>query len=784
MLIPQPVSYDVVGIPDLTNFLAENGVDVLRISRIKKRKHPITLFNLSSYRRAKEAIDFALHMRHQGVHVYVIGDENSGRMTSVIGYLNKYLKKLPAFYDTVYVNNFSKPHRPCPFFLPAGQAVLLRTALDQLVKDANILIHKVLSQSTYLKKVDKITGDLQAQISQQLEEAQTRAHQFGFEIIYDNETYTIQNLNSEDQEPSVEQMVELNQIKAQLTQLSIHIDLASQRIYQEVSKIKRKVVKKAIAPLFKPFKKQFFSYLGEWITDLYDDFLNHIDLFIEENSSDSLAISQKIALRYNVNIMINHSDINHPEVILEPRPTYENLFGSIKYRSTESGYETDFSLIRPGALHAANGGFLVLRAEDLANDFEAWEALKKALRDRRILIQERHRDHSLPMIDAPSPKSVDLDVQVFIIGSPYWYQNFFYQDNEFFSYFKIKADIEPDMPVTVENAKNFLKLIFQVCRNDLKINITCDAVIYLLGYATVWAARRDCLTSHFESVLDFMKEAKAICHMRKTKKITIDIFEQVIKQRHVRNRRIEDRLFEDIKREHLIIDLEGSRVGQVNALTVMSFSDSHFGLPSRVTARTYASKKGLINIERKIDMAGPIQQKGAFIIESFLNGIFAQKFPLSFGGAITFEQNYVDIDGDSASMAECVALLSSLSELPVRQDVAITGSIDQFGRAQVIGGVNEKIEGFFRVCQQNGLTGKQGVIIPKANSQNLLLPDDISIAIKEKKFFIWGVSHIGEAIAILIGDEKAFDDDGLPNFSGSKLMTQSFDKVKKLHQSG
>lgn len=782
MKAPKPIQHENAGVPDLTAFLDRNGVDVERIAGIKKRKLPITLFSLSSYSRAKDAIDFALHMRHEGAHVYVVGNENSGRMTSVLGYLNKYLKSLPPPDDTIYVHNFAKPHRPWPFFLPAGMACILKTVLSQLVKDINILIHKCLSQASYLKKVDTITGQLQAHIDNQMVTIQEKARKSGFEIVHNQDSYTIENLAGENVELTQDQMRHLNDIKLQISQLSVQIDLASQKIYHEVTKLKTTTVKKAIAPLMKPFREQFTKYLHQWVEELQEDILTHIDVFLEHNSPDSLNISPEIESRYSINIMIDHKGVKHPEVILEPRPTYENLFGSIKYKSTESGYETDFSLIRPGALHAANGGFLVLRAEDIAREFDGWEALKKALRDRRILIQERHRDHSLPIIDAPSPKSVNLDVQVFIIGSSYWYQNFFYQDPDFFSYFKIKADIESDMAISTENVKNFLKLIFQACREDLKFSIDKDAAIFLASQTTVWASSRYKMSSHFESVLDFLKEAKALCKMQKLKKITSAILQQVIEQRDLRNKRLEDHILEDIQKGRILIETTGAKVGQVNALTVMSYNDSHFGMPSRVTARTYASDKGLINIERKTRMAGPIQQKGAFIIEGFLNGLFAQEFPMSFGGSITFEQNYVDVDGDSASLAECVALLSSLSDVPVRQDIAMTGSINQFGQVQVIGGVNQKIEGFFRVCQNQGLTGTQGVIIPKENMDQLVLKDSIVQALKEKKFFLWGVSHIGEALALLTGDEHSFEDDGTAKLQGSSVIAKAYKKVAAIHK--
>ncbi|WP_010298915.1 Lon protease family protein [Candidatus Odyssella thessalonicensis] len=423
---------------------------------------------------------------------------------------------------------------------------------------------------------------------------------------------------------------------------------------------------------------------------------------------------------------------------------------SIKYKSGPAGYTTDFTMIRPGNLHRANGGILVLRAEAIAQDPGLWFALKTALRDKKIRIEESHRENSIPMLDAPDPKPIPLDVQIFLVGAPVWFYNFFYLDPEFKTYFKIKADIEPDLPANAQNISVCTRLFRQISQQNSGKDLDKEAIQTLLGYSSRWCNNRTWLSSKFELLEDIINEANELAIEDNSDNTTATHIKTAIVHRRLRTSGVEDRTHREIERNVMLIETHGKKLGIVNGLSVLSTGDHYYGVPNRISARTFAGEEGIINIERLTEMAGPIQQKGAMILDGFLNGKFAQNYPVSFSCSLTFEQSYEEIEGDSASVAELIAILSSLSKVRVRQDMAVTGSINQFGEIQAVGGLNHKIEGFFRVCKYRGLTGTQGVVIPASNAEHIILRDEISEAVRDNKFHIWTITTIDEAINLLM----------------------------------
>ncbi len=754
----ETLSYKLVGLPTFSN-ADKVAIDIERLTppaQLSVRgvdvydNHPFTLFDLSSHSRAREAISFGLKMRNKGFHVFVVGDDRSGRMTATLAYLKQYVKKMPPPQDWVYLNNFAQPHRTKPYSLPAGMGKFLQESAIELIGNIKILLNKMLTNPHYLRQIDTLSASLQYQIDQQVTEVQDFAHQRGYEVSQTPDGFTMDL--RENIEPEQEKNVALNlqEVKDRLNRLSMSIHLASQKIYNKADELKKSTAQKAISPLLQKFQEEFGAYIGDWIEELKEDILKHLDDFIMHPSEVVGKTSFDLDEWYSVNLFVDNKDSLHPKVFLEAHPTYESLFGSIKYQTSMSGsVETNFTMIRPGALHLANGGILVLRAEAIAQDPELWEFLKAALRDQVIRIEERVRENSLPLLDAPAPKSIPLDVQVFLIASPTWYYTFFFNDPDFRSYFKIKADIDPDLPATPENIYVYRQLIQQNSVSLTGLSIDQDAIDYLMGYSARWVGHREKLSARFELVADILTEAGVISENQET--ITREAIEQVVQQRRLRNARIEDRNHQDIASGQVIIDTKGSVIGQVNGLTVLSTGDHSYGMPCRISARTYAGDEGVVNIERLTEMSGPIQQKGTLILEGYLKALFAQKFPLSCSCSLTFEQNYADVEGDSASMAELVAIISSLSSLPIRQDIAITGSINQFGLAQPVGGIHFKIEGFHRVCVEKGLTGTQGVIIPRSNIVHLTLRENVVEDIRSHKFFIWAVDSVYESIEILMG---------------------------------
>jgi len=484
---------------------------------------------------------------------------------------------------------------------------------------------------------------------------------------------------------------------------------------------------------------------------LRNDVIDNYRVFLPANDENPRPAALTPESRYAVNLLVDNKNAEYAPVIVEPNPTYQNLFGRIEYRQSMRSMETDFTLIQPGSLHRANGGVLVLRADAIASDPGVWNALKGALRDCEIRVAEPYRQLAPPVAGALSPEAVDLSIKIVLVGAPNWYYTFFSADPEFRSYFKIKADIDPRVDADTSNLETYGGLIRQMARED---GAECedDAVSRLLGIASRWAADRTKLSSQFERIADVLAEARQVAAADGQPKLTAATIDIAIENRRRRNARFEDRIQEGIADESVLIATTGSAVGQINALTVRDIGDHSFGTPSRVTASASVGRRGVLNIERDVGLGGPIQQKGALVLQGWLTGMFAREFPLSFNVSMTFEQSYGGVDGDSASLAELIAILSDLADIPVRQDLAITGSVNQHGLAQAIGGAHHKIEGFFRTCLEAGtLDGGQGVVVPAANEKNLVLRRNVADAVEEGKFAIYSVETIEDAVELFTG---------------------------------
>lgn len=724
----------------------------------------LTLFDLSSHERARQAIEFGLRMRKHNFHVFVLGDERSGRMTATLAYLKNYIQQFESPDDWVYLNNFSTNYRPIPFRLPAGKGRSLREDLQELIVQLMMRFQKAFHDPKYRKKIDNVTYQLQTQWQKNLSELHAEANKHQCRIVQTaDHTYDVECVN-EDAE-----LDGMYDVRRHLNYCIIQGQLSNQKAQERIQNWRDRTAQKVIEQTSRLFRKKWTPYLDAWIDDLCEDILDHIDLFnasVQQDNAieqDGLPFDEQNFERYSVNILVDHSHSPHPKVVVEPNPTYERLFGTIKYRNGSSGLEPHFTLIRGGALHEANGGILVLRAEALAQAPDVWNALKAALRDRRIRIEERFRDSMPPLWDAPEPHYIPLDVQIFLVASPQWYYDFFCNELDFHNYFKIKADIDSDLPMTSYNIQVYQGLIMQNACDIAGRSIDKLAVEAILRQSARWSHHRHRLSARFEQVGDVLLEAAAFVEDDEGKPpnpILVHHVEQAVEARRKRNSRQADRHFEYMHQEQILVDTQGSHVGQVNGLTVLSMGDHSYGIPCRITARSYIGTQGVINIERLTHMGGAIQQKGTFILEAFLKGTFAQDKPMCGSCSVTFEQNYVDVEGDSATLAELVAILSSLADLPIRQDVAITGAMNQWGDSHSVGGVHTKIEGFYTLCSERGLTGTQGVIIPQANETSLVLRDDVAQAIADQKFSVWSVHNVQEAAEILM--EAAWEDTIFP----------------------
>jgi predicted ATP-dependent protease len=752
------------------------------------------VFALSSHRRAREALEFGLSVTEAGFHIFVVGEDRSGRMTATMDFLEAAVALRPPPPDWIYLNDFRDPLSPAPFSVPPGVGRQLQRRIAELVHQLEDAIRHAFASEEYEAQLRATAERLRSEVQKRVEALREEAQAHGLDIVDTPQGAMVAARESEDA-PNGGERAETKEQRAALIEAGQQFadrlaDIKRWAVKERavmaahVNELNRQIADQVTAPLFESVIDEFAAHadLAVWLAEMRADVVENLDAF--RPPSEDAPEYDPPERRYSVNLLVDNASTPHPPVVLEANPTYENVFGRIEYRQIGAGaLQTDYTLVRAGSLHRANGGILVLRAEALARNAATWDFLKGALRDRTIRIEEPNRVGTVPIAGAPRPGPIPLEVKVVIVGAPRWYSAFFAVDPEFETYFKIKAEIDDRMDATPENLAIFAKRIRE--RVETHANATCDdsAIARLLAVAARYAEQRDKLTARFELIDDLVDEAVMLAPAGNPRQITHDCVSAALQSRLRRNGLIEDRVREVIARGVITIDTSGAVVGQVNALTVREASDHTFGAPSRVTARASIGRLGVSNIERDVELGGPIQQKGVLVLQGFLAGRFARRIPLSFNCSITFEQSYGGVEGDSASMAELVAVLSDLAGVPVRQDIAITGSVDQRGRTQPVGGVPHKIEGFFRTCLAAGaLTGTQGVVIPTANRANVVLHEDVAETIAVGGFHIWEAASIDEVIELMTGMKPGEPDANgryPPDTVYGRVMAQleTFDRV-------
>lgn len=723
-----------------------------------------TLFELSSHERAREALETGLTMEAPGFNIFVVGEDRSGRMTQTLAFLTDFLKDKPVPDDWVYLNNFRRSHRPKPVRLPPGTGRAFRDSMARMIPNLRDALAQAFGGEEFNTAMERAGKEVHDKIEEEVEALRQDAREHGLTILQTSNGLMVAALDEEEKPIGIDKLPEDRRAKVQeeaqrigsaLGEILRRAAAMQGELAENIHQLRRQAADHAVGAMLEPLHQDFgkFRGLNRWLISLREDILDNLILFAPPQPiMPGLPVEPREPpeRRYMVNLLVDHGDDTECLPVLEANPFYENLFGRIEYRSSGGYLDTDFTLIRAGALHKANGSILVLRAEAIGIHPMSWSFLKGALRDREIRIEEQHRQGGIQITGSPNPKPIPLDVKVVIVGAPRWYYAFFSIDPEFRTHFKVKADIDPDMDATAQNLSALSSIIRKTAERVGAASIEDDAVQRLLGQCSRWAGDRTKVTAQAEVVEDVLTEAAHIAASAGGV-ITAQVLKDAVVRRRRRNARVEDRLQELVHRKTIMIDTDGAVVGQVNGLTVSDVGDHTFGSASRITARASIGRRGVINIERDVEMSGPIQQKGAMVLQGYLTGIFARTAPVSFNCSITFEQNYGGVEGDSASLAELIAIVSDLANLPVRQDLAITGSVNQRGMAQAIGGAHHKIEGFYRTCKDNGLTGKQGVVIPKANERNLVLRSEISEAVEGGSFHVYSVDTIEDALALFLG---------------------------------
>ena len=729
--------------------------------------------NIIGQPRAVEAIQFGIGIQHQGYNLFALGPNGIGKHTAVQRFLAQKAPTEPTPSDWCYVNNFSQPHKPQALQLPPGQGVTLQDDMKQLIEELFTIIPAALSSETYEAQKRAIFTELKEREAEALKaiEEQAQAQNFGF--IRTPGGFAFAPLSNREV-ISPERFLKLTPEEQAAIEAKVStLQEALQKVIHQVPQWQREAQGKlkqlqeetadfTIKPQFQELQQKYqdLTDVLTFLQAVQKDIVANVDAFIESDEDSLIALggiassrsSSKAAFnRYQANVIVDHSQTEGAPVIYEDQPTYQNLIGRVEHISQMGTLLTDFTLIKAGALHRANGGYLILDARQLLLQPFAWEGLKRALRASQIHIESLGQIYSWISTVSLAPEPVPLKVKVILLGERLLYYLLCYYDPDFMELFKVAADFEDDMVRDDSNDLAYAHLIAGLTQKENLRPFATTAVARIIEHSSRLVQDAARLTTHMQSISDLLREADFWAGQEGHEVVTAVDVQQALDAQIYRASRIRERVQENILRQTILIDTEGTVVGQVNGLSVIGLGSYAFGQPSRITARVRLGKGEVIDIERQVEMGGPIHSKGVLILSGFLGARYAAERPLSLSATLVFEQSYSGVEGDSASSAELYALLSALADVPLKQSLAVTGSVNQRGQVQAIGGVNEKIEGFFDLCQARGLTGNQGVLIPKANVQHLMLRQDVVAAVANNQFHIYQVETIDQGLELLTG---------------------------------
>ncbi len=721
--------------------------------------------------RAVQAIDFGVGIASFGFNVYALGHTGTGRTTTLRTFLERVAAGEPVPSDWIYVYNLADPHRPNAIPLPPGTAVQFRDDMQELVSDLLRDIPRAFESEDYEKQKESILRDMQEQRNQVFSQLEQRVNERGFALLKTAMGLGIAPvLNGQILTPEAYQQLDPNtqkEIEAgqQLLQGEMAETMRSVRDLEKTTKRRlqgfdREIAGFAVGHLIDELKHKYghLAEIPEYLDAVKADVVDNVEGFKgQEEAAEGLAAAmqagQQEALlkRYTVNAIVDNSRQQGAPVVFEPNPTYSNLIGRIEHRAEFGALVTDFTMIKAGALHRANGGYLVVEMRGLLTNPLAWDALKRSIKNRSIRTEEIGTQVQIVSTVTLEPEPIPLNVKVLLIGDPLTYYLLHEYDEEFRKLFKVKADFGTRFDRTPETCHNYAQFIAARCHEESLLPFDQGAVARVVEFGSRLAEHQHKLSTRFGEIADLVREASFWAKRRGAESTTAQDVQTAIDEKIYRSNRVEEQIQELIEEGDLRVDVEGEVVGQVNGLSVLSLGDYSFGKPSRITVRTYTGKAGVVSLDREAKLSGRIYDKGLLTLTGYLGGKYALSSSLSLSASISFEQLYEEVEGDSASSTELYALLSSLSRLPLSQGVAVTGSVDQQGNIQPIGGVNEKVEGFFLTCKQKGLTGEQGVIIPQQNVVNLMLRTDVRQAVADGQFHIYPVRSVDEGIEILTG---------------------------------
>lgn len=772
-----------------------------KLFSFKTTKELETLERPIGQENALDAIDFAANIKQSGYNLYAMGPSGSGKHSSVMSFLQKKAENEEMPSDWCYVNNFKDPRKPIAIELLPGNAAKFKDDIYELIELLKVIIPTVFESDEYHNEQENINQrylDKQADIFNFLEE-EAKKHDVSmntssksrvtFVPVIDGEKLSGDEFKALGDKKKEEVNRKISEFELIVKEGLRQVSALSKAQQKEFKALNKKIAKEAVHSLIEDVIQKYIDSdkISKYLNDLQNDVVRHVNDFLSK-PDDMMGVPPFMQemyapsfVRYTVNMFISNGEKKSAPVIFEDNPIHQNLIGTIEHISQIGTLITDFSMVKPGALHKANGGYLVLDARKLLMQPFAYEELKRVLRSKEIRIESLAQQYSLISTTTLEPEPIPLNVKVVLIGERIFYYLLHQYDPDFQELFKVNADFEDEIPRNDENHQLYAQMIGTLAKRHDLLPLTPQAVAKVIEQSSREVSHSLKFSTHLRMLSDLLKEADYWSNKSDHTAIDEHDITKVLDTRKQRLNRIQMKLYEQIDEGTIMINLSGSAVGQINALSFISLGGYEFGLPSRITARTRIGKGEIIDIERKVELGGPIHSKGVMILTAYLGSTYAPNLPLSLSASLVFEQSYGMIEGDSASSTELYALLSSLSDLPIKQNIAVTGSVNQFGEVQPIGGVNEKIEGFFDICMKKDPKAFYGVVIPESNVKHLMLKREILEVVKKKKFAIYAIKTIDEGMSILTGVE-AGEADKKGEFPPSSVNGKVVARIKELSE--
>ena len=750
--------------------------------------------------RAIKALEFGLNVDANGYNLYVEGPYGVGKTSYTKTALETLSKKKKVPNDWCYIYNFDNPNEPVAVSLPAGQGKEFESDMNSFINDIKVDIKNTFNNEEFEKEKNLIKQEFEEKRNLLMEKLNKKSAEYGFQVksaqngiymmpVLDGKTIAEEEFEKLDEDTKKDYEDKSNIVQQHIMEAIGEIKSIERESDKRVQEWQSNVALLTINGHINLIKSKHKRHkkINKFLDDVKKDILKNISCFVAEDKNDNKTQTPQQAtkpelqrpwLNYRVNLFVDNSRLEGAPVIADTNYSYHNIFGKLEYENYYGSLKTDFTMLKPGLLHSANGGYLILQANDLLTNNTCYDALKKVLRTKELGIENAADPRSSMVMISLKPEPIPLHLKVILIGDENIYQTLLAIDSDFRKLFKIKVEFADDAPMTVENMNKLARFVKGYCEHEEFPALDNGAMAKVVEYASKLADNQGKLSTRFTDLSQIIGEAATWAKMSRSKIITEEFIVKALTEKTDRVRKYDDKYLEMIKENTLLIDTSGEKVGQINGLTIMNVGDYTFGKPVKITANTYTGKNGVINIEREVELSGSTHSKGILILSAYIGEMFAQDIPLSLTASICFEQLYNGVDGDSASSTELYAILSSLSGIPINQSIAVTGSVNQKGEIQPIGGANDKIEGFFQICKMRGLDGKHGVIIPKQNVHNLNLSTEVVEAVKSGQFHIYAISTIEEGIEILTGVPAGKKDEN-GRFPAGTINYLAYERLKK-----